>query len=164
MRKTVAIFGTLLIAAVLLISGSAVATWVYAIDNTSSNCMNPDYAENDPDGYDASLGEHVPPAEPVLGWILLDLGSVNAMPANQDFTVFADSSSNETYTVWVSETSDVEYKQYVGSGWDTEDLIFTTPSGSGTSWRYILICGTSGQPTPQDPLYGPDIDAVGWDK
>jgi len=166
MRKTVAIFGTLLIAAVLIISGSA-AAWVYAISQTNVNCTDPDEARFAPNSDYASLGKHLPPADPVLGWILLDLGSINVMPANQDFTVFAQSSVEENYTVYVSETTDLQYKLYVGSGWDTEDLIFTTPLNPQATWyRYIYLEGLSGVTAGAgggDYAYGPDIDAVGWD-
>jgi hypothetical protein len=57
--------------------------------------------------------------------------------------------------------------QYVGTGWDTDDLIFQTPSGPpGTLWRYIFLEGKTGIAIADggDYAYGPDIDAVGWYK
>ena len=162
MRKTVAIFGTLLIATVLIISGSAVATWVYAISQTSSGCSSPGNALGAPDGNYATLGQDGPP--PVLGFIALDLGSLYAMPADQDFTVFADSPIEETYTAYVGITSDPQYSLYVGGGNDTRDFIFTTPASPPSAWyRYIFLNGTSGVQAG-DYYYGPEIDAVGWDK
>ena len=81
----------------------------------------------------------------------------------RDFTVFAESESNETYDVSVGETSDPEATTYVGTGYDTQDLIFQAPSTGDDAWRYIYIEGKSGDYAP-DPAYGPDIDAVSWDK
>ena len=161
MKKSIAILGTLL-TVIILISGSAVATMVFAYwidrDNTTRWWLIDDL-----DGEYASLGRDGPP--PVLGWILLDLGTTNAMPNSQDFTVFAETSGNETYDVSVCPGTDPEDTHYVGSGWDTENLTFQTPS-SGGPWRYIFLEGTSGLTAfaGGDYAYGPDIDAVGWDK
>ena len=168
MRKTVAIFGTLLITVMILISGSAVAAWVWAnhYEAPYTYCSNPGQAVGAPDGSYASLGFDGPPPE--LGWILLDLTSSNAMGSSQDFRVVAATPVNESYAVWVCETTDLQFKLYVGSGWDTENLTFTTPSNPpAASWRYIYIMGTSGVTAGAgggDYEYGPDIDAVGWDK
>jgi hypothetical protein len=126
MRKTIAILGTLLIAAVLIISGSAVAAWYY-IDHVETEL----YATN-----------------------------------SQDFTVFANMTNgiNETYDVLVSEHPNLVDFVYVGSGWDSENLVFTTPGTDPSSWRYIWINGTSGYTHPTfDPIHGPEIDAVGWE-
>jgi hypothetical protein len=161
MKRFIVILGTLLIATVIIISGSAVATWVYVTVYSSDNCTDIDEIEGAPDDDYASLGEYGPPA--VLGWVLLDLGSANAMPNSQDFTVFAGSAANETYEVHVIETPEPENKKYVGTGYDTKDFIFQTPSTGIEPWRYIYIMGTSGD-WASDPAYGPDIDAVGWDK
>jgi len=164
MRKTVAIFGTLMIAAVLIISGSTVAAWVWADHHEAAYtyCSNPTQAVGAPDGSYASLGFDGPP--PVLGFIALDLGSLYAMPADQDFTVFADSPIEETYTAYVGITSDPQYSLYVGGGNDTRDFIFTTPASPPSAWyRYIFLNGTSGVQAG-DYYYGPEIDAVGWDK
>jgi len=169
MRRTVAIFGTLLIAAIFIITGSAVAQTWHWIDHYEPlftvNCSYPWKAEDAPDNDYASLGEHIPPADPVLGWALLDLDSGNEMGPSQDFTVFAVTPVNESYAVWVSVTTNLQYKIYVGSGWDTENLTFQTPSQPvNAQWRYILLVGTSGvaDAAGGDHAYGADIDAVGW--
>ena len=161
MRKTGAILGTLLIAAVLIISGSAAATWVWVTLHSSNNCTSPGNIAGVPDGNEASLGNYGPPA--VLGWIITELGSGNEMPNNQDFTVFAASSLNESYDIYVGETSNPAATQYVGTGWDTEDLTFQTPSTGKDAWRFIYLEGKTGTLTG-DPAPGPEIDAVGWDK
>jgi hypothetical protein len=168
MRKIVVTLGTLFIVAIILISGTAVATWVWA-DHAeafpNTYCSNPSNAAGAPDGNYASLGFEGPPPE--LGWILLDLTSTNAMGPNQEFLVVAYTSINETYDVSVSPDTNPANTQYVGSGWDTENLTFTTPSQPfDGQWRYILIQGTSGITAllGGDFVYGPDIDAVGWDK
>ncbi len=160
MRKKVAIFGTILIAAILIFSGSAVATWVWVTWIDEDNTTNPDYINGAPDSNAATIGESSPD---ILGWIICDLGSSNVMPNSQNFSVFGYSTEPEDYTVWVSETH-LRFEDYVGSGTDDTTEIFTTPSTGGDSWRYILICGTSGYITLTDPIYGPEIDAVGWDK
>ena len=159
MRKLITILGTLLIAVTILISGSAVAPWVTWIyeENTSDT----DYINGAPNGYYASLGKNGPPA--VLGLVVLDLGAANAMGPNQQFTVFADSSVSENYTVAVSETAEDDGVE-VGSGEDTQNHTFYTPSTPRKSWRYIILTGTSGVTAYAggDYYYGPDIDAVGW--
>lgn len=166
MKRIGTILGILL-TVTILISGSAVATWVHADHHEPAytDCENPTYAEGaDNDEY-ASLGHDDP--SPVLGYILLDLGSGNEMPPWQDFTVFADTDVNETYHVSVAPDDNPNATQYVGTGWDTEDLIFQTPGGPpGTLWRYIFLEGITGQPASGggDYYYGPEIDAVGWDK
>jgi hypothetical protein len=84
----------------------------------------------------------------------------------QDFTVFGTNGTgnNETYDVLVSEQPNLVDFVYVGSGWDSEDLTFTTPATDPASWRYIWINGTSGNKhIIFDPIYGPEIDAVGWE-
>jgi len=151
--------GTLLITMVLIISGSAVAPWVITW-YSSGNCTNLSYITGADDGNHASLGVDGPPPE--LGWVLLDLGSGNEMPANQLFTVYASSASEENYNVYVVETTDLQYKLYVGNGDDTVDEDFTTPLSPPTgSYRYIYLEATSGVQTI-DYAFGPDIDAVGY--
>jgi hypothetical protein len=165
MRKTIAILGTLLIAAVLIISGSAVAAWYY-IDHVETEL----YATNSgnivggPDSSFATCGQNGRPNK--LGYIVGDLGSGNEMGPLQDFTVFANMTNgiNETYDVLVSEHPNLVDFVYVGSGWDSENLVFTTPGTDPSSWRYIWINGTSGYTHPTfDPIHGPEIDAVGWE-
>jgi len=163
MRRTVEILGTLLIAAVILISGSVVATMVYAQHVVSyanvTNPLNIRYVDNDE--Y-ASLAVYIGEIC-TIGWIFIDLDLGNEMPNSQDFTVFADTDIEEIYLVSVGETSDLRYVTYVGTGSDIIDRTFTTPSSGGGAWRYILIEGYIGSTDP-DPEPGPDIDAVGWDK
>jgi hypothetical protein len=165
MRRFIAILGTLLIAVVIIISGSAVATWVYVTVYSSNSCTDITDIEAAEDNVYASLGQDGPP--PVLGWVLLDLGSVNEMPSSQDFTVFADTSVEENYSVWVGITNVIATMSYVGQGSDLDDEIFQTPSQPAHGgWQYIYILGTSGiaGAVGGDYAYGPDIDAVGWDK
>ncbi|UCG68824.1 MAG: hypothetical protein JSV09_13660 [Thermoplasmata archaeon] len=165
MKRFIAIIGTLLTVTILL-SGSAVATWVYAISYyLEEDCTNPDdalYQENDEW---ATLGENDPEAK--LGRLYLDLGSTNAMPPSTNFTVFGaaalDGNINETYSVTVM-SHDMSENSSVWTGWDTEDCVFTTPSKLGIQWRYIKLHGMTGLTNMDDPIYGPEIDAVGWDK
>jgi len=162
MRKAIMILGTILIATVILISGSVVAIWyhiIYLYDDYQ--CTNPTYALYSPDGDHATIGENDPE---VLGKIILDLGSGNEMGSNQNFTVFADTNLNETYDVSVI-SSDLTAMIMVGSGWDTEDCEFYTPSTPVVLWRYIQINATSGYIVfnePVDVIYGPEVDAVGY--
>lgn len=165
MRKFITILGILL-TVTILIGASAVAAWVYADHHEplyTVNCTDPGEAAGAPDPLHASLGQEGPP--PVLGVITLDLLATNAMPPNQEFTVFARSPVSENYTVAVSENPEDEGVE-VGSGEDTEDHNFYTPSTPGKSWRYVILTGTSGYTAYAggDHAYGPDITAVGWDK
>jgi hypothetical protein len=164
MRKAITILGTILIAAMILTSGSAVATWYFA-DHVEDyeRCHNPDDAVGAPDYEYATLGVETPILR--LGWIILDLGSGNEMGLNQNFTVFASSTYPELYDVFVSENASWEYKEmfWVGQDYDTANHDFTTLSTPEKQWRYIGLEGKSGAVSPpQDPFYGPEIDAVGW--
>ena len=170
MKKVVGILGVLGIAAIIIISGSAVATWVYVTVYDYDDCVNIDYIERAPDGYHATLGINVAPPPPygLLGSVILGLGSSNKMPPSTDFTVFADvywggNAERETYEVLVGDN--VNPFVSVGSADDQGDHDFTTPSTPGKEYQYIKIEATSGEPpVPSDPIYGPEIDAVGWDK
>jgi hypothetical protein len=161
MRKIITIFGTLLITAIILISGSVVATFVYGENIYNyENVQNRSNILGAPDFNDATLGIN----SPALGAIVVELNSSDAMPADQQFTVYAwGSAVNESYSVSVSEDgeNDVIYR---GDGWDQENYVFTTPSTPGKSWRYIHLAGATGQTGGTDSLYGPEVDAVGWDK
>lgn len=131
------ILGTMLIAAVIIISGSVVATWVFAqrvVDY--ENVINPDNILYDDDDYYASLSGPFDPS-----WIFIDLNSSNAMPNNQIFTVFAETSINEAYNVSVGEILNPAFAIYVGTGWDASDQTFTTPLFGSGAWRYVLIEG-----------------------
>jgi hypothetical protein len=166
MRKAVMILGTVLIATMIFISGSAVAgTWHYIDHVESSNyCTNPNYAVGYDDRFYASIGINgSPPTLPVLGAICLDLGSGNEMPPSQNFTVFASSTISEIYDVWVTDDpADVENHVWVGENSDTANHYYTTPSTPDMSWRWVYIQGLTGDDINRDPAYGPEIDAVGW--
>lgn len=164
MGKAITTLGILLIVTIL-ISGSAMAAWVWVTWIDEEDTSNTDNIDGAPDTYVISLGQDGTP--PVLGWVLVDLGSGNEMPPSQDFRVVAQSSVEEDYDVFIGITSDVPYMQYVGSGIDTRNETFTTPASPPTGmWRYILLQGQSGVTGALggDHEYGPDIDAVGWDK
>ena len=156
------ILGTVLIAAVILISGSAVAPWVTTVIS-SSYCTNINKITGASDDDHATLGETgIPPLLDQKGTARLDLGSGNGMPADQDFTVFADfGGETEYYDVFVGE--DLDNLTLVGEDQDDQrDHDFTTPL-FGSSWRYIILVGKSGDVDEMyDPDYGPEIDAVGW--
>jgi hypothetical protein len=162
MRKNIVIFGTILIAAVFIISGSAVAPYVHNIDDENTTSIG--NIDGAPDDVYASIGEYTPPATYELGWVWLELNLSDEMGPSQDFTVYAGyvDGSEESYDVYVGETRDVEGLAYVGRGNDTSDEIFTTPSQPfNAEWRYIFIEAVTGALT-SDPAYGPDLDAVGW--
>jgi hypothetical protein len=158
MRKAIMILGTILIATVILISGSAVATWHYAVAvDHYAFCTNPDEALDAPDGVYATIGVDGPPT--ILGTIFLDLGVYNGMGDNQQFWVFARSDVQEEYKV-IIYTEGFETWVVCGYGYDDADEDFYTPS-LGETWRYIEIQGWSGG--GYDPVNGPEIDAVGFE-
>jgi hypothetical protein len=159
MRKIIAILGTMLIATIL-ISGSAVAAEEFIVGVDSyNNCTNPNSAVGSPNDAYATIG--VNPSS--LGWILLDFGLGTSMDPDQDFTVYGMSAGvNETYSVTVVNQTK-EWAVSVGSGWDVANLVFTTPSYPNQSWRYVNITGTSGSKELGDMIYGPEIDAVGYE-
>jgi hypothetical protein len=159
MRRYLTIFGIIL-TVVILLSGSAVAPdWHYAEEVALHyQCTYEEEALGYPDGVDATIGEN----PDKLGTIVLDLGADNEMGDSQDFTVFASSVYYEEYDVGVSEDTNPGNFTGVGSGNDTSDNYFRTPSTKGKSWRYIIIEATSGHGGPSEDYYGPEIDAVGW--
>ena len=161
MKKAFMFLGTILIAAVILISGSVVApcTWVYVITVTESgNTTDTNEILDIDDGVHITLGQ----GPSTLGYVIVDLGSSNAMPANQEFSVNASfGGQTEDYSVSVSENLVVDVP--VGTGDDSGDTTFDTPS-TGSAWRYIILTGTSGSTSGSDPIYGPELDAVGWCK
>jgi hypothetical protein len=158
MRKAIMFLGTILIAAVILISGSAVATWHYAVAvDHYAFCTNPDEALDAPDGVYASIGVDGPPT--ILGVIFLDLGLYNGMETNQQFWVFARSDVPEEYRVRVLE-EDFKNPSSWEYGYDDADEDFYTPSLGGL-FRYIEIQGWTGG--GYDPVNGPEIDAVGFE-
>ncbi|UCE73424.1 MAG: hypothetical protein JSV56_10390 [Methanomassiliicoccales archaeon] len=160
MRKILMILGTLLTVTILL-SGSAVATWVYAQDAWGTDCTNELNARFAPDGNHATAGKNNPPT---LGTLYLKLANDDKMPPDTEFTVFAGGSAvNETYRVEVM-TDDLTINTTVGEGWDTENLTFKTPPDQGHEWQYIIIHGLTGLTNLWDTIYGPEIDAGGWNK
>jgi hypothetical protein len=158
MRKMILMLGTLLITITILISGSVVAP--YVIDVTDhANCTNIDEIRYIYDTVYASLGDY---SGYVLGWAVLDLGSGGAMGPSTNFIVYATSPAEEVYNISVAETPEDD-GWYLGSGIDTQNETFTTPSDPGRSWRYIIIRGWTGLPEQTgDYGYGPDIDAIGY--
>jgi len=161
MKRIVAISGTLVIVAIIIVSGSAVAAWVYAIDYWEEKCTSPWLALYDPDYNHSTVGTNVPPTS--LGILKLDLGAGNEMGPGQDFTVFASSIISEIYGVKVYTPSNTT-GEHLWFQTDTADHDFTTPSTDNMVWRYIEISGITGSTGVGDPIYGPEIDAVGWDK
>lgn len=164
MRKNILILGTLLITTVIIISGSAVA-WAYVRTIlVNSSCSNLNEILGSEDDTHATLGS----GSSSPGSATLDLGSGYEMPANQDFTVFADGSvvgngKTEYYEVFVSQNNMTF--ETVGTNDDQSDHVFTTPN-YGSSWRYIIIeCTENGgdYDLSLDPLYGPEVDAIGGD-
>lgn len=158
MRKAFGILVALLISILILISSSAVAAWYYAQSiQDSEHATNEDEILDHPDGFHATLGEN----PSTLGWIRVDLGAGNGVPPKHEFTVFARfGGETEEYTVGMSE--DLFSEVSVGEGDDSDDHVFYAPS-TGTSWRYIILSGKSGSTSISDPIYGPEIDAVGWE-
>jgi hypothetical protein len=170
MRRIVAILGTLLIAMVIIISGSAVAVWHFArVITLYDDTTNEDEILDAPDDVHATLGENgIYPNPDKLGFVVVDLGMGHEIPADHDFTVFATPGSlyynykTEEYLVAVGESSDSF--ELVGGDDDQGDHVFTTPNKPGNLYRYILITGTDGEPgVTEDPIYGPEVDAVGWE-
>jgi hypothetical protein len=96
------------------------------------------------------------------GWIVVELKPGDYMDADQLFTVYSVGGGvTESYDVGVSE--DLNTEVYVGSGDDSGDQTFYTPSSPDpASWRYIRIVASSGTWGPGDTIVGPEIDAVGW--
>ena len=154
MKRTIAILGTLLIAAVLIISGSAVAGFAYSIHSYNGVTNRLSILGAD-DGDEATIGYGG-------GWIVVELKAGDYMDADQLFTVYSNGGGvTETYDVGVSE--DLITEVHVGSGDDSGDQTFYTPSSPNpASWRYIRIVASSGTTGPGDLIVGPEIDAVGW--
>jgi hypothetical protein len=157
MRKIIAILGTILISTIL-ISGSAVAATYYIISvSSSSYCSYPNNAVGSPDDTYATIG-----FEGNNGEIILDFGSSAAMGSDQLFTIHGTDGAGitEDYDVTVLDLNMLNPTP-LGSGIDTQDEDFTTPS-SGT-WRYVKIEGECSDVSREDPLTGPEIDAVSYE-
>jgi hypothetical protein len=150
MRKIMAILGIILVVMIFM-SGTATAAWVYVEVVDHYQCTNPYNIEGASDYNDATLGQNGLPNK--LGTITLNLTT---------FTVFASSTVREGYDVWIGEDPNVETMVFVDTGVDDNDYVFTTPSTPDKSWQYILMHGLTGSTGAGDTIYGPDIDAVGW--
>jgi hypothetical protein len=159
MRKLIVILVTTLIATIL-ISGSSVATlcWVWDV-HSYNNCSNPDNAEGSQDGSYATIGY-----EGDDGWIILDWSDTTAPGPSENFTVYGGGGITEDYVVKVINLY-MTNTQTVGTGDDSGNNVFTTPATPpGEGWRYVRIEGdATGGTSREDPLTGPEIDAVSWD-
>jgi hypothetical protein len=162
-RKITTILGFLIIATIL-ISGSAVATWRYATSQNNIECTNPDEALDDPDEVYATIGNNGP--LPELGVINLSMGE-HPIKWDTEFTIIGApdfrGNINETYGVEVM-TANFTVQTVIGNGYDAANCVFTTPSEPEWYWQYVVITGSSGETDSEDSIYGPEIDAVGWDK
>lgn len=162
MRKAMTILGTLLITAIILISGSVVATWVFGvIVDFEQGTTFPEQALGQPNSVHATVGNNTP--DSTLGILRLDLGAANMMSERTYFYVIAQSTVSENYSVTVYN-HDKTFSVSVGSGEDTNDQTFKTPDSPSRSYRYIEIHGLTGNIGDGDPFYGPEVDAVTWNK
>jgi hypothetical protein len=160
MRKPIMILGTLVITAVIIISGPAIAgTWHYGVSIVDYyNCSNPNDVLGAPDGEHCTLGT----TALELGWIIVNLSYGHEMGSNQEFWVFADSACTEYYYVVIS--TDISFEtshEYLPVSDDTDHYFFT-PNEPTAGWLYIMLVGYTGVPEGADPHYGPEVDAVGW--
>jgi hypothetical protein len=57
-------------------------------------------------------------------------------------------------------TADFMVQTAIGNGYDADNCVFTAPSNY--DWQYVIITGSSGSTDWTDPIYGPEIDAVGF--
>lgn len=165
MRKVIMILGTVLIAAVLLISGSAVATWIYATSVYSdADCENSENALDEPDGEWATVGTNNP--DPTAGDLILDFGFVG-IPDSTNVVVYGQDGAGieEFYDVrFLKDDLTVDPRGWLGNSSDWTNNTFTTGiAGSGRFWEFIEIKGLTGSTGPSDLIYGPEIDAVGYD-
>ncbi|UCE39252.1 MAG: hypothetical protein JSW00_08555 [Thermoplasmata archaeon] len=162
MRKYIAIFGTLLIATILL-SGSAVAIGTYAgTVYAYTDCENPEEALDEPDTTYATVGTNIP--DPATGDLWLDFGFVG-IPDSTILRVYGTQGSgqDENYyiEVWRADWGD----SCVGTGGHSDLVVnnFTTGTTPTSFWRFVNINGETGSTGPGDTIYGPEIDAVGYD-
>lgn len=156
MRRIAAILGAFVIAVMVIISGSVVgAYWAVSVDSYQ-NVVNPDDALGGPDGNKSSLGDY---QSSELGWIILYMGE-NPIPEDTDFQVYSTSQINETYKVRCLDSKKGNPTDW-WDGYDTGVLTFHTPA-TERDYYYVEIHATSGVDN-DDPHWGPEIDAVGWD-
>jgi len=156
MRRIITTFGILAISITILISGSVVgAYWAVDVDSYQ-NVVNPYAALGGPDGNKSSLGDY---QSSELGWIILYMGE-NPIPEDTDFQVHSTSQINETYKVRCLDIRKGNPTDW-WDGYDTGVLTFHTPA-TERYYYYVEIHATSGVDN-DDPHWGPEIDAVGWD-
>jgi hypothetical protein len=162
MRIIGKIIGTLMITALLIISGSANAGWYYITRvEYELNCTSSSDAIGRPDGNHATVGTN----PSTLGEIILDLGTGTSMQGGQEFTVYASSSFKETYKLrLLSDPSEIASSWWTGCD-DTTDEDFTAPSPPQNEiWRYFEIHSEEGNISEEtDPDYGSEIDAIGFE-
>ncbi|UCE38643.1 MAG: hypothetical protein JSW00_05280 [Thermoplasmata archaeon] len=164
MRKYIAILGTLLIATILL-SGSAIATWYYAGNvYIEGDCENSEYALGEPNFQYATVGTNDP--DPAIGDLWLDFG-FGGIPKGQLVWVYGWYGGGilEYYRVDVyandGETS------CSGGSYISDQINHSFYTGSylptGLYWKFVRIQGETGSTGPSDTIYGPEIDAVGFE-
>jgi hypothetical protein len=97
-----------------------------------------------------------------MGDLWLDFGFVG-IPDNTYITVYGQDNNgiDEEYKVMIYN-GDFSYWLTIGTGQsDQDNNDLNSDSGPGL-WQFIRIIGTSGSTGPSDPIYGPEIDAVGY--
>ncbi|UCE37424.1 MAG: hypothetical protein JSW00_18520 [Thermoplasmata archaeon] len=156
------ILGTLLIVTILL-SDSAVADWTWVGDITYSiDCENPENALGEWDGNFATVGTNSP--EPGPGDLMLDFG----WGGISDFTYVWVIGTNlwgmeENYTINIFASDGETYCGPWNGNNDTYNHSFLTDDSGDDVWQYVQILGTTGQTDGTDTIYGPEIDAVGYE-
>ena len=163
MKRYVITLGTLLITIVLM-SGSAAATWFYVTDITTyEHVMNRYEILDGPNDIDASLGETILGTD-FLGQIWLYFGDFVYPTEGDTITIFGGGgTSNETYKFrlacdnWPGDTC---YTDWDTGNSDQTDNDMTVPANCDDHdepWRHVIIYAETGS---SDPIYGPEIDAV----
>lgn len=162
MKRSIAIIGSLLTVTVLL-SGSSLAYQWHYVDSVfrAEDCTNEGDAVGAPNGDHATIGQSGEVAK--LGIIILNMSIDNAIPPDTTFTVFASSAIEETYNLSIIDEDWVYRIDYPSPKGDTTNQDFYVPGSPTVHWCYIEIRGLTGDDSdPSDPIYGPEIDAVGW--
>jgi hypothetical protein len=163
MKRNIAISGGLLIVAMIIISGSAVATSYYVIRvDSQTSCTSASNILYTEDGSYATIGQN----PSTLGEIIIDFGVGTGMEDGDPFTIFADSIKLETYKIRLINDATPPYRSSWWTGQDdTTDVVLYAPDpGSGRVWRYVEIHSENGDTSDDgDTIYGSDIDAVGFD-
>jgi hypothetical protein len=162
MKRYIAISGILLLVAVIIISGSAVATWYYIVKvDSETNCTNASNALYSPDDNHATIGQN----PSTIGTIILDLGTGTSMEGGEEFIVYASSVQRENYTIRLLSDA----TRTPSSPWtqrdDTTDVYLTAPTPPGDeAWRFFEITSEEGDTSDDgDTIFGSEIDAIGFD-